>query len=577
MLPALMAVLVGCNSIAGLALAIEPLPPVAEPSPKIPMLTLPMIESLDPDNDVFAFNATEVEETFKSKQASFTTVLPEVILVEEGTRSDMFPPMSDDAMFSNSANNNDDAFHTVSQTDTSTGESKTKLYASASVDQIDPYFDDDKKHATVILDVPTIIAAVDENSLDVAMAINSVKRSRWEKYVVGAQLLPSVRGEFFMEKLTGSTIILNEIPLSINRVTQQPKVFLEYDFHTGFKPLFQLKAASQRQKQMQKVSERTRQQTMLTALQQYYLWKRDQQAMAAGFQNLTEAREQRELSEKKFETGFGTQLDIEQSTVVEAERESDVYQSLNQQALSKLNLRLLLNIPDDYAIQSDGESLKPAQWIDDDSANQPLSTWFIKAKKNRPEVAELDAMIKEAKAMMWASVSDVMPVIHLSSYIGSNGPEPDLYQRSFQRGVRANVDVLRFLGLNYVSTVQVQRTQVQNAILQKEKEMNRMRETLAKAYFDWKLSSQQLQTNRKKIRSASEALRIAEARKRVGVGINLEVTQAQSQFYKAQMDYLDAVTQYNTSQLQLLYETGQLSTESIQSGLASNPLSLSSK
>ncbi|MGE0200768.1 MAG: TolC family protein [Candidatus Melainabacteria bacterium] len=436
-------------------------------------------------------------------------------------------------------------FHDVSLT----------LKASASLEQLEPYVETGEGPA-VLMTIPNLVAGVADN-LDVALAENRKHQAGWERFAVASQMLPSIRGEWYMEKLTGSTVILDQIPLSINRVTRQPRVYLDYDL--SVKPLLQWRVASARHRQSAQILDQTRQQVLLDALTGYYQWKRDLAGVAVAQQSLKEAREQKALSESRFETGFGTRLDIEQSAVVAAERQSDFNQAINKQAMSKLDLRLTLNVPTTLAMADDAAPLLPRDWLQDGAVHTAtLNDWLTYAMENRPDLKAMTAMIEEARASFWAAASDAIPKMQLTAYVGNTGPEPGEYRRSYQRGVRLSVDVLRFLGLNYASTLVVQHDQVKAALLTREKELNRIKRELADAYFQWQLAQRQLEAMTAKLNSAQEAYRIAGARKAHGVGINLEVTQAQTQLVQARQTYFDAVQAYNVAQLKLLFEAGDL-------------------
>lgn len=422
---------------------------------------------------------------------------------------------------------------------------------------------------SVELDPVMIVNLVTSDNLDVAISKTLVQQYKWRVPYTGSQLLPSVQGLYTIDKLTGATVILNQTPVGIRRLNQKPSVNLNHRFTP--RTIMDIKASHAQYKRAKSQYERTLQEQLLTSLQQYYQWLRDVSANEFARQSLEEATTQRRQNEIRYEAGFGTQLDIEQASVLEAEREGDVLTTENKQIMSGVELASSLNIPLEYPIFPKDERLARINYASI-LADKPLNELFSMAEKNRPDLKDLTYLIKEAKATFWADLSEALPTVTTNANFGNTGPQRGQFNRTYQRNVTVEANLLNNLGLGLFSRMKMDKARIREAILTKEKEVVSIKNAIAKAYFDLKLNRKQIDVAIKKMTSAQSALKITHARQQHGVGIHLEVVQAETKLAEARQEYLDAVMRYNNAQLQLMFEVGELTPNRVMVAMQLNDL-----
>jgi OMF family outer membrane factor len=426
----------------------------------------------------------------------------------------------------------------------------------------DPHFEltQVENLAPVKIDLPQIVNLVSNKSLDVALAKNQVEQAKG--YLLGsfADLMPSLRAQQSVERFNGGEIFFGSQPVNLNRTTMRPTLSADYQIQTGGKAIFNILAYKNEFERTKVDTSRVFQETLLNTASQYFTWLRDISSIAVANQSLSEANTQVDILQSRFEQGFATKLEVLQAQTVCSDKKSLLLKAQNQKDITEITLSANLNLPLLIKIAPEEEKLNPIRFVETDLS---LNQFYEIARKERPDVKELDYLIKEAKSRLGSSIADLFPTVGLSGYYRGIGPNLDSLDRSRQGMYSISVDLLRNLGLGTMGNIKVSREKIQEAVLKKEKQLKEIEKSLAESYYNVGLYKEQMNVTQQKIKETEEAYRIALARLQNGVGIYLDVAKAQTDLTQARLDYLSAVMSFNNAELKLLYETGQLSPSNI--------------
>jgi outer membrane protein TolC len=406
------------------------------------------------------------------------------------------------------------------------------------------------------IDLEVIVQRIQNDNLDVAVAQTQIDKAQGARISSFAGLMPTVRAQGFVERFTGSDIFVQQTPISVNRTTYRPRVSLDYQLPLGGKPLFQIQIAKHQWQASQHASQAVLQDTLRQALDDYFVWLADQGRQQVAEQALDEAQAYVRYNQSRQQTGFGTQFEVEQAKVQQAERQNAVFETRNQAAESAINLMSRLNLPITAKIKARQPVNAVVPFLDAQATDLP--TLMAQAEANRPDVQELTSQIKAARAYYRATFSDLLPTVGITSYVGGVGPQTNDLRQVFQRGVFINLDLLRNMGLDTMGNLKAHKARVQEAILGREKKLREIQDSLARAYFAWQKVNVQLPVAQQKRQAASEALRIAQARQQTGFGTQFEVLSNQTKMTEATHDLQNLMMKANIAQVALLYETGQL-------------------
>jgi len=416
------------------------------------------------------------------------------------------------------------------------------------------------KGKVVTINLQSIVEYVLAQNIDMKIARARIDQAKYYYKGSFASFLPSITGFLPVERFQGGEIFYGPIPVSLTRTTYRPTLAGDFQIFTGGKPFFDSLVSKKQYNRIKIAYDTALQKTLLESCKIYFEWLKNSADVEVANQALKEAEVQLQYNNSRLKTGFGTKLDVLQTKTLLLDRKSLLLRAENQKDSSRIILASLLNIPPSEEMEPEKTFIEPLMLWDKDLT---LPQLYEIAAKTRPDIIELTYLLAQARAQYGSSVAGLFPSINAGCYTRGIGPDINALDNSAQGSLSLNLNLLKNLGVGSWSDLKVTKARIKEAILNKEKLLNDIYKTITQAYYDCKYAEQQLQITKEKIEDAKEAHRIALARLKTGIGLNLEVIYAQSQLTKANLEYQSAVKAYNSSQVELLYECGQLTPNKI--------------
>ncbi len=180
------------------------------------------------------------------------------------------------------------------------------------------------------------------------------------------------------------------------------------------------------------------------------------------------------------------------------------------------------------------------------------------AYEERPEVQEakerLKATLYEKQGATWGPL---IPEINLETSLGGLGPvfgdleEQHIYQAILQWKIGPG-------GLLDLGRERILSAQARSSEIKLDQVLQRIGHEV-KSFFDRAQSlEEQLKIAEQGVRDAEQSLTLNEERQAAGLGLLLEVIQAEESLTRSRLDYLNVITEYNKTQFELLISTGNL-------------------
>ncbi|MDD3012214.1 MAG: TolC family protein [Candidatus Gastranaerophilales bacterium] len=417
------------------------------------------------------------------------------------------------------------------------------------------------KGKVVTINLQSIVEYILTQSIDLNIVKAQIEQAKYIYRRSFASFLPSISGQLPVEKFQGGEIFYGPIPVSLDRLTYRPAISADYQIFTGGKPIFDMWVYKNQYIRTKISYDTNLQKTLLEACKMYFEWLKNSSDVEVANQALKEIEVQLEYNNSRLKAGFGTQLEVLQTKTLMSDRKNLVLKAENKKDSSRINLATLLNISPAMEMEPEKTFIEPLVLWD---KNLTLPQLYDISTKTRPDIKELTYFIAQAKAEYSSSIADLFPSINVGGYLRGIGPDINALDNSAQGALSLNFNLLRNLGVGSWNNIKTAKARFKEAALNKEKLLNDIYKTIAQSYYDCKFYEQQLQVTKEKMKDAKEAYRIALARLKTGVGLNLEVIQAQSELTKSNLEYQTSVRDYNVSQLNLLFECGQLTPDKIQ-------------
>ncbi|MDJ0625956.1 MAG: TolC family protein [Candidatus Caenarcaniphilales bacterium] len=435
-------------------------------------------------------------------------------------------------------------------------------------DDLEPYwFVPEENENKLFLDLEKVVNLAISQNLDILIASSRLRQSQGQLISSFADLLPSIRFSSSIERFEGGEVFFGADPINLDRTTQRFGVFGDYAFQTGGKFFFQVASSKNRLNQAKEFRNRSFQLALRDSVISYFTWLNDIARNEVAQQSLEESISQLSLTQARLKNGFATQLELMQNSTLKSENENLVLETKNRELISSVNLAALLNVPVGNELVTNEDFLKPITFLDQDFS---IEEAIRIAANNRPDLRELKYAITESKYNFASAIADFFPTLSASGFVRQIGPDLNDLDNSEQGIISLDIDVLKNLGVGRIGNLKSTKASISEAKLNHEKQLVEATKQIAKAYYDKNLFEDKLRVASDKLKSSAEAYRIALARLKSSVGINLEVVQALTKYTEARLQYKTAAANFNSAQIALLYEVGLLTPEQVVNNIYTN-------
>ncbi len=290
------------------------------------------------------------------------------------------------------------------------------------------------------------------------------------------------------------------------------------------------------------------QDTMFEACNNYFTLCRDLSLLHVNDIVVENSKEIVNLNQGLFDCGMGTKLQLLQSlTQLASDREQLVSQQA-QTRVSAIKLAVTLNMPlSDYIVPV-SKPLQEATLVD---PQVPVERLVFAALQQRPEIARARNQVRTDLAQAGQALT---PIIPTASYSSNNGAFFPSNGQGNTRGIQSTLQLtwqLNNLAIpilpNFASGLAQARSDqyaLRNVELQ-------VRSDVRQSYDNCLAYKTNIGIAKIAAAQAQEQLQLAEERLKSGIGINIDVIQAQSALTVALRNYVNAIYSYNIEQTKL--------------------------
>lgn len=239
-----------------------------------------------------------------------------------------------------------------------------------------------------------------------------------------------------------------------------------------------------------------------------------------------------------YRAGVVAKLDVLASEVALANAKENQIKAESGVILAEASINHLLGLPSDTKVVPAAKEM-PNQAIDVTEA-QVLSY----AMQERWELAQAKLGVEAAKANLGMAKSGNMPTIALSA--GINWQDVQFPgDKNEDWTVGGGVSWKLFDGGATAAKIAKQKANLEAAEVQMSQAESAVRLDVIQAYRQVQSAQERIRATEKSMDQAAEAFHIAQVRYRAGVGINLDVLDAQLQLNQARTNYIQALYDYN--------------------------------
>jgi outer membrane protein TolC len=239
-------------------------------------------------------------------------------------------------------------------------------------------------------------------------------------------------------------------------------------------------------------------------------------------------------SQAFYEVGKRSKIEVTKSEVDLASARLDMITTDNSYQVSCVTLMNSMGVDKSYPFELTRDMTIPELSLKIDEIKKIAS-------ENRPEYLKYDAQIRAQKGRLASAVAAFYPTITGN---GQYNWRSNLYplDRYWQIGLTLTLPITD--GNYMVNKVRENRAQLMSLISQKDRFWQNTVLELESAWLAIKAAREKIRVSEKSVQQAEENFKLAQGRYAVGVGSNLEFSDAQLLLLQAKTDYISSLVQY---------------------------------
>jgi outer membrane protein TolC len=379
-----------------------------------------------------------------------------------------------------------------------------------------------------------------------------------------SDLLPDVEGSYNQSRFQGVIQIFGNQTIQIYQTRIVPQATATWDINPGGRDVFIALAAKQRARSAKFLLNQTVQDQLTQATIEYY------ELLAAGVNvanikaNIQEVQSQVDLNNARLKAGVGTKLDLERARALLIERESELIVAENNLAKAQQLLLSRLNLDPEVA-------LIPPQVKAEARILIPLSVdtqqLVSKAVANNPSLKVIQQEIRAIGYEGKAVLANLVPTVTLQAYINGTGPQIDQLGLGRFGGFAVQSSIFNNLGTAIPLDYRNRRLQVAQQKIRLAEQIRTVQTDVINAFLDSRAGAKSIFTAQEQLDVAEEAYRLSFGRYKAGLGINVDVLNAQAALALARVRVVRAIFDFNEAQVRLLKAVGEVTPPHILNGM----------
>ncbi len=310
--------------------------------------------------------------------------------------------------------------------------------------------------------------------------------------------------------------------------------------------------------------------TLMTASRDYYSLLLNQALLQIQTAAVERSVEQYRTNSTLEQSGLATNLDVLQAKAQLARDRQNLIDQQKTRRNSAIQLAHVVNLNLGQDLVAADQYMRKVRLI---SRAVTVPELLRLAIDNRPELKQYDELRQVAKASILTAAAPLAPNVTLGGNIygvgvniGNLGP---VYLLNF--GVKWSFGGL---GMTDLANIKGAKYRARQALVDANKEFLNVYDQVRTSFNESLSSERRIDEAIDEVAAAQEELRLAKIRLETGLGINIDVLNAQRDLTQANIGKAQAISDFNIAQAQLLHNIGLITVDNLSSGHLVTPADL---
>lgn len=411
------------------------------------------------------------------------------------------------------------------------------------------------------IDLPTALALAGARNLDLLIARSNETEARALRFGALAEFAPEPYGSLlvFGQRTSGQTQgLFVDLGQPLDRATAATGAQLAIN---PARALFDALAAHRSARAAMHQTVEVEQETLAQAAVRYFLLERAQAEVKIADDALRASREFARLARDREVLGAGLKADVARAEAESAADELRLAHAGMAMRQTSIELALVLNLESQVMLLPSQTVIRQRDMTD---TAGPVPTLLARALANRPAIlAEHERVSAEAEHRNAAWADAIAPELYANLQENTVGPSSNRQFYVGRLGLRVS---LASIGDAWAAGARLTRVELEERRLHQ-----RVAAEVLLARDRARTAAEQVTSALAGLRAADAAYEISQERFHGGVGLGLEVLQAQAALTEAKSNLVGTIVAYNVAQVELLRALGLVSAEAILSTSSVTP------
>jgi outer membrane factor, OMF family len=410
------------------------------------------------------------------------------------------------------------------------------------------------------LTISDVIAKAIENNLNLKISKQNSKAAKWKFWNRFGDLLPDLSMNLSKQNREGTFFINSNFQAPIDETISSAGLRLNYRAFSGGTPTFLAlsekyfrEATNAREKSQYNL-------TLFDSVRLYLDLLKSQASLSTNLKALERSKANYDLASKFLKAGNGTKFEVMQADAQLARAQQKLIEQEANFRAAEINLSEHLNVALNSVLTVSKKEINKLSLIDE---NIPIEEFLKTSFKKNPDI---QAALQNKKAIARQSFSTAggfMPTLDLYLDVAGVGSEWSDLNRVDSLGFDLNYNIGQGLGFNAVSNALESKANLEKAELEYLQEMQRIEKALRLAYLNFQKSKSIYKASEKEFYASEEAYRLSQLRFKNGIEVFANLLDREADLNQAQLNLINAATEYNLNQVRLAYDMGTISVKEI--------------
>ena len=427
-----------------------------------------------------------------------------------------------------------------------------------------------EEEITKFLEEKQIVVSLDEcldialqNNFDIKSQFETYKSSEYLKKRAYAKFLPNIGYNFYSIYYRGQVLVGTALVDRFNELALSSNVFIEHDLTQGGRQIFEAKKSKFKKREHREKLNFTKEKVLMLTASYYWQLLENKINIEIHIKNLHERVAQLRLTENLKASGMGTEFDIIRQKNEVANAKRSLIEAMTEYRLQQAKLSNIMGIELKTTLFPIEEKVETLNLVD---KNIEIDTLYETARKNRKDIKALENEIKAMKNEKRAILTDFIPKAKIIGQYQDEGTAALGLGGAVVLGAYADWYLGENLGVGTFTNAKAKTHEINSKKHNLTIQLRNIKEELLDSYYHSKLLLKQIDITREQVEYATQSVTLAEMRFDTGVGILLDVIEAQGRKTTARIEYLQSVIEYNINQIELLFYQGIIDVDKILKG-----------